>query len=270
MARRLPAAARAQPPWAALRLELPALRARRAWGIAAAILAAIALAYVVARETPLFAVQHVSVSGASPRVARDVRAALRSVGGSSLVKVDAGALERRLADLPSVVGATVDRAFPHDLDVVVQPERPVGLLRAEATTWVVSARGVVIRAWTGDDDIRLPRIGVGDDASDALAPGSSVGGDVAQGALRVLDRIPATFPVHVRRLRIEEGTVRLGLGHGRDLRLGSEERLGAKIAAAAAVLASLPVGERRSLAYLDVSLPERPVASVNTQVEGES
>ena len=268
MARRLPAAAKAQPLRAALHLELPALPARRAWGIAAAIVGAIALAYIVARETPLFAVQHVSVSGASPEVARDVRVALRSVDGSSLVKVDAGALERHLADLPSVVGATVDRAFPHDLDVVVQPERPVGLLRDDATIWVLSARGVVIRAWTGEDDIPLPRIGVGEDAPDALQPGVSVGGDVAQGALRVLDRIPATFPVHVRRLRIEDGAVRLGLGHGRDLRLGGEERLDAKIAAAAAVLAALPVGERRSLAYLDVSLPERPVASFKAQVEG--
>jgi hypothetical protein len=42
----------------------------------------------------------------------------------------------------------------------------------------------------------------------------------------------------------------------------------AKLAAAASVLAALSRDERADLAYLDVSLPDRPVAANNPQVVG--
>ncbi len=48
--------------------------------------------------------------------------------------------------------------------------------------------------------------------------------------------------------------------------MGTAEDLELKFAAAAAVLAELTRLERRALAYLDVSLPQRPVTLDKAQV----
>jgi hypothetical protein len=53
-----------------------------------------------------------------------------------------------------------------------------------------------------------------------------------------------------------------------EVRLGSADDLDAKLASAAAVLRGLSDSELAEFDYLDVSLPERPVAGVNSQVDG--
>ena len=101
--------------------------------------------YGLARETSLFAVRSVEVEGASASVAADVRAALRSYEGRSLVAVDAGAVEQRADALPAVRSAVVDRAFPHTIRIRIAPEVPVAVLRRGSESWLVSARGRVIQ-----------------------------------------------------------------------------------------------------------------------------
>ena len=60
---------------------------------------------------------------------------------------------------------------------------------------------------------------------------------------------------------IDDLTLIVGEADGLELRLGEAESLKLKLAVAARVLKSLPRPEAQSLAYLDVSVPERPVAS---------
>jgi hypothetical protein len=59
------------------------------------------------------------------------------------------------------------------------------------------------------------------------------------------------------------------LGASVELRLGAPVDLEAKLDAAAAVFRSLPQEESRSLAYLDVGVPQRPVATMKAQPESE-
>ncbi len=80
--------------------------------------------------------------------------------------------------------------------------------------------------------------------------------------------MPARFPVQVRTARATGDGVVLVLSIGMEVRLGLADDLDAKLAAAAAVLRGLSVSERAEFDYLDVSLPERPVAGVNSQVDG--
>ena len=47
--------------------------------------------------------------------------------------------------LPSVAGASVDRAFPHTLVIKVSAERPVAVARRGASSWLVTGSGKVIR-----------------------------------------------------------------------------------------------------------------------------
>src|SRR3954466_59937 len=80
-----------------------------------ALLAAGALAYFGARQSSLFALRSIEVSGAPPRVAAHVRAALRPLDGKSLLVLDRADVERRLAKLSDVAGVSLDRDFPHTL-----------------------------------------------------------------------------------------------------------------------------------------------------------
>ena len=92
----------------------------------------------------MFAVARIEVRGGSPEVTRQVDAALASLVGRPLVGLDGAAVLQQVDALPTVVGASYDRAFPHTLRIYVVPERPVAVLRRGAESWLVSARGRVM------------------------------------------------------------------------------------------------------------------------------
>jgi cell division protein FtsQ len=251
----------------ALRLGLPLLPSRRALAYAAAALAVLALAYLAARETTLFALERVEVRGAPPDVRAAVLEAADRFVGESLVAFDGDELEQTLEALPSVRSLSYDRAFPHTLRLFVRPERPAAVLRRGRDAWLVSERGRVIRAVERHALPVFPRIWL----AGVPAPGSLVADGHLALALRAIRALPSGFPVRVRtaRARDEEG-ITLVLARGTELRLGEATDLRIKLAVAARVLASLPVAERVGLAYLDVKVPARPVGATKSLPESES
>jgi cell division protein FtsQ len=265
MARLAPlAAARARPIAPALRRPFSRISFRRVTLGAAATLAALGAAYAIARETPLFAAKDFEVLGARGAVAQEVRQALSELKGMSLVKVDASELERRLADLPSVADAAVDRSFPHTISALVVPERPLAVVRARGVAWLVSVRGRVIGSLERKPAARLPSVWT--PSAKELAPGEAVDAK-ALVPLRGLALVPARFPVRIRTARGDADDLIFVLAGGTELRFGSSDDLHGKLASAQAVLSALPRSERRALAYLDVSLPQRVVASMDSQLE---
>src|SRR5262245_13739874 len=117
----------------AIRLALPSGRSLAA-GLA--LVAVAAGLYVGARETSVFAVQRIEVTGGKSRVQTAVRRALSDERGASLVKIDAEVLAASLVQrVPEVESATVDRAFPHTLAVQIRPERAVAVLRRSGGSW---------------------------------------------------------------------------------------------------------------------------------------
>jgi cell division protein FtsQ len=258
------AAVRAQPLRPALRRPLLGPPVRRIALIAVASVAAAGLAYVIARETPLFALKELEIEGASHEVRRDVRGALDELTGTSLVQLDASEIERDLRALSSVYDASVDRSFPHALRVAVIPEQPLAVVTDGSAAWIVSRRGTVIGAREPSSRPLLPRIR--SSAAAGLAPGEQVADAGADVLLVVLAAVPADFPTRIRWATGSEDGVTLMLGAETELRLGSAEELGSKLAAAGAVLRTMSGAERRELAYLDVSLPQRVVALDKSQV----
>jgi hypothetical protein len=251
-----------------VRLPAPSalVPSRRVGLITAAILAALALAYLAARTTPLFAVRTVEVSGAPASVSEGVKRATARFTGTSLVALDGADLIRRIESLPTVVSARYDRAFPHTLRVFVVPERPVAVIVHRRAGWVVSERGrVVSRAGRRGLD-KYPRIDF--EAAQGLMPGQTIRDPRALAPLHALAKIGKTFPVRVRAGRFKGGKLVFVLGASTELRLGEPVDLDVKLAAAARVLGALSHDDRARLTYLDVSLPERPVAADNTQVVG--
>src|SRR2546423_7610011 len=74
-------------------------------------------AYVLARQTSIFALQRIEVDGAPPSVAAEVRASLQPYRGTSLVAFNWRRAARQLSAVAEVADARFDRAFPHTLKV---------------------------------------------------------------------------------------------------------------------------------------------------------
>ena len=86
-------------------------------------------AYFGARQTGIFALDRIQVTGAPPSTAARIRAALRGYVGKSLVRFDRADAARRLAAVSEIADARFDRDFPHTLRIRVRLERPVAVLR---------------------------------------------------------------------------------------------------------------------------------------------
>jgi cell division protein FtsQ len=223
-------------------------------------------AYAAALETSMFAVRTLDVVGGSPRVQEELRTALAPELGRSLLRVDSAEIARRVAPLADVIDVTYDRRFPHTLHVRVQAERPVLLLRRGKTdTWLVSARGRVMRQLRTAKLSSLPRVWVptstGVTVGETLAPKN---GGLAAAALAPL--APGTFPTPVRFVREAGADLTLVLSSGLEVRLGGLGDLRLKLAIAHRILRVVKA-DSASTGYIDVSVPERPViAGSNAQV----
>ena len=145
--------------------------------------------YVLARETSMFAVQTVEVTGARPSVVRRVDKALAPLAGQSLLSVDAAAIDRHLQALPDVSLLSYDRAFPHTARIVVSAERPVAVLRRGSDAWLVTERGRVLRTLADPSAWSLPRIWVA--GASVPGDGALLTDEAALGPALVLGRVLA-------------------------------------------------------------------------------
>ena len=242
---------------------------RRVSGIVAAAAAVLGLLYLAARETPLFAVRTVEITGGSEPVRKAVREAARPVEGESLVALDGKSLMRELEALPSVRSARYDRAFPSTLRIFLRPELPLGIVRLGPDRWVVSERGRIIRRHAPGSSERYPRFRL--PGRPNVVPGSYLTDPAARVMLGALAVVPRNFPVQIHMARLEGGrlTMDLRAPWGRpELRLGEGVDVRMKLAVAALVLRSLSADARSSVGYVDVSVPERTVVGTNPKVEG--
>jgi cell division protein FtsQ len=223
--------------------------------------------YGLARETSLFAVRSVEVEGASAPVAADVRAALRSYEGRSLVAVDAGAVEQRADALPAVRSAVVDRAFPHTIRIRILPEVPVAVLRRGSESWLVSARGRVIQTIERGGQPKLPRIWL-PSATELQAGAFLADAPGALAARSLAALVGSGFPDRISFVRALDGQITLGLRGGLEIELGPPVDLRLKIAIARGILPLLALPGKGGPDYLDLTVPERPVAGRNPQPSG--
>jgi cell division septal protein FtsQ len=223
--------------------------------------------YGLARETSLFAVDAIRVEGAQPALAAEVRRELGRYDGRSLVSVDTGAVEQRVAGLPAVRSASVDRAFPHTLRVHVVPELPVAVLRRGVDSFLVSARGRVIAPIQRGGRAELPRIWL--PATTDIELGSFLGGQDGGLAARSLAAfVGSGFPGRVTFVRALDGQITLGLRGGLEIQLGAPVDLRLKIAIAHGIVPALALPSAGGPDYLDLAVPERPVAGRNPQPGG--
>jgi hypothetical protein len=234
---------------------------RRSLAIGFGVLAVALGGYLIARESPLFAIDRIEVKGGSPQVAGQVRHALASSSGRPLVGLDGAAVLRTVDALPTVVTASYDRDFPHTLRIMVVPERPAADLRRGPDSWLVSMRGRVMARLPATTLPRLPRIWIS--TQTPVGVGAELTASGAATAARAAG-LAGAFAARVASASYTDGVLVFHLRSGLELLLGDPGDVKLKVAVAAHLLAVLPTGST----FVDVSNPGRAVSGVGSPLSG--
>jgi cell division protein FtsQ len=203
------------------------------------------------RNLSWFAVHDVSVKGATTNE-RQIKSAIERVAGDmTTLHLKDGELRDAVAQFPTIASLGATTSFPHGLQVTVTERLPVAIAHSGGQAVAVSADGYLLRGLSFDSK-DLPKI------EGAGAHGARLQGDAAAQAA-ILGAAPRQLRDRLTASSWDEqrGGVVVDLRGAPELRFGDGSRAADKWAAAVAVLSS---PERGSPSYLDVSVPDRPVA----------
>lgn len=223
------------------------------WLIPLLIIVPIVLAVVwLAWFSPWLAVSRVEVSVSSapevagPLTAEEVTVVAGVPQGEPLLRVDTGAIEQRIAQVPQVESVTVTRAWPDAVVIDVVRRTPVALVASATGYDVVDGEGAVIRTVSsveevssGEDGVPVVRA-----SGDGVAAAVAVARDLPEEIRRKVVSIDATT----------RNDVTLQLRNGAQVMWGSAEDGGVK---AEVLLVLLKVDAK----YYDVSSPGVPATS---------
>jgi cell division protein FtsQ len=237
-----------------LRRSRPSARVWRVFLLAALLALVLGATYVLwFRDSSFVRVERVTVTGLSgadaPRERAGVVAAAKAM---TTLHYDEAALRRALGAGATIDSVRVTPDFPHGLRIEVVEKAPVAVLAYGSERVAVGSGGVLL------PDVRpipraLPAIAVG-----ALPSGARLGDGRAKRLVTAAASAPAALRARVLRLRELPGKGLVGfLRDGPQVILGGPTDLDAKWTAAAAILAD---PESRGASYIDVRLPDRPVA----------
>jgi cell division protein FtsQ len=203
------------------------------------------------RNLPWFAIDDVTIAGATTNE-RQIKTAVERVAGEmTTLHIKDDELRDAVAQFPTVASVGASTSFPHTLNVTVTERLPVGFIKSGVNRTAVSADGYLLLGASFDPK-RLPRI-------DGSVPhGARLDRDAAaQAAILGVTPAPLRDRVIDSNWDEEQGGAVVQLDGGPEVRFGDGSHGKDKWRAAVTVLAS---PERGSPSYLDVSVPERPVA----------
>jgi cell division protein FtsQ len=202
------------------------------------------------RDSRLVAVDQVSVTGLSGSEAPRVRAALEGAARDmTTLHVRPGQLQTAVEPFPAIRAVDAHADFPHRLRIVVHEHVAVAALAAGTDRVPVAADGTLLR---GTSTGGLPVVAVA-----APPPGDTLGDRRTLRAVTLLAAAPPDLRAKVRRVYAGPRGLTAPLAAGPVLYFGGADRLRAKWAAAARVLADR---SSAGAAYVDLRLPERPAA----------
>jgi cell division protein FtsQ len=254
---RSPATALRRPGASAARLRArltPGPRTRRRLLVAAILAALLAGLYAFwLRDSSLVAVDEVTVTGLTSRDADRVRVALVSTAETmTTLHVDERRLRDAAAAFPVVARIEATPEFPNGMTIRVIEHRPAAIAASGGRRQPIAGDGSVLAGLPVEGDLPTIELAV-------AMPQRQLGPGAARDAARVAGMAPAVVARRVDELSREGGArgVVAQLEDGTELIFGEPEQLAAKWAAAIRVLAD---DEAVGATYVDVRIPERPVA----------
>lgn len=236
-------------------LPRPSFTARTRRRLLAAALATVlvgALYQFWFRDSSVVAVRDVAVSGLTSKDAPRIEAALTAAAEEmTTLHVRVEELEEAVAGFPVVSSIAVKRDFPHGLHIEVIEHRPVALVSVDDTPLPAAGDGTVLTGLRPPKGLALLRM-------EKPPADGRVTDPRTLRALTVAGAAPVELSQRIERLSesSERGIV-VGLRDGPDIYFGDADRADAKWVAATRILAD-PSAQGAS--YIDVRLPERPVA----------
>ena len=229
-------------------LRLPRPHRAGAWLLVVAC--ALTVGYLWVRESSLVAVEDVTITGLTGPEAPKLRALLADTARDmTTLHVREEQLREVTEPYAVVKGLEVRTDFPHGMTIVVHEHVAVGAILVDGRRTPVAADGTLLRGAAPGDVPVVPM--------HVPATGNRVVDVDALQALRTLGAAPRPLRLRVQKVTLTRDGLLLELERGPELRFGAAERLNAKWAAAARVLAD-PTSAGAT--YVDVRYPERPAA----------
>jgi cell division protein FtsQ len=204
------------------------------------------------KDSSFVRIDHVKITGLNTRDAHRIQAALTSAAHDmTTLHVRRDQLLAAVAGYTAVKDVVVTAHFPHSLTIKVVQERPVVMLQVDGGHMMLAADGSVLRGLRSPYPLPAIRSRGGVPQSKLTDPLALRELAVAAAAPRPLARKIAAVGMGATR-----GLV-VKLRHGPQVVFGDDSQIDAKWAAAAAVLAD---SRAKGATYIDVRLPQRPVA----------
>jgi cell division protein FtsQ len=235
-----------------LRLSLdPHMRRRLALGAIVALLFA-GLYYFWLRDSMLVAVNEVQVTGLTTKDGPRIQATLEEAAEDmTTLHVRVDELEEAAHQFPIIASIHVERDFPHGLRIEVTERRPAGLVSVGGVPLPVASDGTLLEGIRAPDGLPLIRM-------EKPTADGRVADPQTLRALLVTGAAPGGLPQRIERVSegAEQGIV-IELRDGPEIIFGDADYVVEKWTAALRVLAD---PDAAGATYVDVRLPERPVA----------
>jgi cell division septal protein FtsQ len=218
--------------------------------------------YVALARSSAFDVHTIAVRGGDASLEAQARSVLTAtINGRSLLEVSSSGLAHRLAELPRVQAAYVNRDFPNTLRVRLIEEPSIAVARIGRTYVELSGRGRVLGTLPLRPKPSLPAVAVALPATaQTPAAGSFLRDRNGLAALDVVRALPSDFGGRVVRVSEDaHGALTARLEIGLDVRLGPDLDLARKLSVASLFLQRFGATARSGLTYVDVSSPDHPV-----------
>ena len=233
-------------------LSLPPQLRRRLIGLAL-LVTLIGSGYLLwLRDSSLVKVETVTVTGVTSDDAGRVRAALVAAAMQmTTLHVDRERLEQATSAFPTVRSIDARPDFPSAMRIHVVEHRPAAVLASGSERVPVAADGSVLSGLPVGGKLPLVRLR-------GALPERRMSAGASFSAVRVAAGLPAPLRGRVEEVRRDRGMGLIApIEDGPRLIFGSATRLRAKWAAAIRVLAD---ADAAGADYIDVRVPERPVA----------
>jgi cell division protein FtsQ len=220
--------------------------------VALGVVTVLVVATLAALRSPLLDVDRVVVTGADHTTPAAVVEASGIRPGDAVVDVDAGVVARRLAALPWVGSATVERRWPGTVAVEVTERVPVAVVEDGPHRFLLvdaDRRVLATQAAAPAGLVRLEGVPGDAEPGERLEPAASA-------PLAVAAALPPTLARATGAVALDDDEVQLRLVPFGIVRLGTTDDLTDKFLATATVLARVdPTG----FGILDVRVPSAPV-----------
>jgi cell division protein FtsQ len=204
------------------------------------------------RDSGFVKITHVRVTGVDMKDSDRVEAALTSAAHDmTTLHLSKDALMSAVASYTAVKDVEIKAHFPHSLTIKVIQAQPVAVLRVGGKRLLLASDGSVLQGVRQGRKLAMIR-------STGAAPSRRVTDPLALTELRVVSTAPNALARHIA--SVGKGDTRgivVKIQNGPQVIFGDATRLEAKWAATAGVLAD---DKSRGASYIDVRLPERPVA----------